>query len=266
MKKLILIIGAIIFITSCSSRLYKIKELNLDRPGIHSKTYHLNEFKVYILGLCENTALDNKDKRFFNCPRNYFARKRKDTLKIEEVYLLYHQQLNLGLYLTTFSHTNLKDSTGFLNDEKIYKNKIVLNEIEYGYIGQIDTTSNWIHFPSQEKNPDVILHYDRNLFPDKILINEANIATAENKFSIDEKINLTRVFREPLAYIQNNYRLVFYEKSAGKGNLHLPDCFNIISRRGRVELAFGCAGKDRLFFKIPNSKVRYHPNFYLIPH
>ena len=264
MREFILILFIAQIALSCGSGLYKTSQLHLEDKGVLLKEYKIDNFEVYTYGICEDSEQEINNKRFFNCPENFFATERKDTLKVEEVYLLRNKISNLVLYITTFSHKYITKSKGFLNDKKIYEDKIILNQIEYAYLGKIDTVSNWIHFPNQKNDKDIILHYNQNEFPNKISVVEVNIATAENDYTTDEKINLNSIFREPLEYLKKRDTIKFYEGKIGKSPILTPKCLNIISRNGKIEVVFGCKDRDSLFFKVSNKKVLYHPNFFLI--
>ena len=169
------------------------------------------------------------------------------------------------LYLTTVSHKYLRLKSEFLNDSNIYEDRIVLDEIEYAYIGNSDTKNNWILFPNQKYERDIILHFDGSKFPESLLIQKANIATSENDYTTDNTIPLDSVFRKPLEFKKVNYSPEFYMGNVGKRPSYKPQCINIISRSGKVEIVFGCIGVDNYYFKISNKKIRYNTNFYLLP-
>lgn len=265
MKKYILVIVILFIGFSCGSDLYQIRQLRLDDEHVMCNEYDLDDFEVYAYAICEDASKEYNNERFFNCPPDFFSRNRKDTLKVEEVYLLKRKSSNLVLYITTYSHKYIREATGFLNDKDIYNNRIVLDQMEYGYLGIMDTLSGLIHFPSQKRETDVILHYDKSFFPGKILVDNANIATAENKYTIDEEFDINEVFRQPLEYVGRKDSVVFYENEIGKSPLYYPKCFNVVSRKGKIELVFGCMGSDSIFFKVSNKKIRYSPHFFLIP-
>lgn len=266
MKKIIIFIVTLIIISSCGSGLYKTTQLNLDKEGVLMKTYNLDEFDIYTYNICEDATKETNNKRFSNCQENFYDIAENDTiLKVEEVYLLRHRQSDVIIYLTTFSDKYLEYKKGFLNDRLIYENKIILNKVEYAYIGKIDSISNWIHFPSQNDGKDIILHYAKNSFPKSIELIEANIATAENNYTTDEKINLDKVFRQSVVYKKGDYEIEFFAKKIGNSLSYLPKCLNIISRQGKVEVVLGCNDSDALFFKISNRKVRYSTNYFIIP-
>jgi hypothetical protein len=266
MRKIILLIVTLIILSSCGSGLYKTTQLNLGKEGVLLKAYKLDEFDIYTYNICENATNETNNERFSNCRENFYDIAENDSiLKVEEVYLLRHRQEDVIIYLTTFSDKYIEHKKGFLNDRTIYENKIILNKVEYAYIGKIDTTLNWIHFPNQNNGQDIILHYDRNSFPESIDLIEANIATAENNYTTDEKINLDKVFRQSVDYKKRDYEVQFFEKKIGRSLSYLPKCLNIISRQGKVEVVFGCSDSDSLFFKISNRKIRYSTNFFIIP-
>ena len=266
MRKIIILVFTLVIISSCGSGLYKATQLNLDQEGVLSKSYDLDEFDIYTYCICEDAKQETNNKRFFNCSDSFHDIPVRDTiLKVEEVYLLKHKKSDIILYLTTFSDKYIEHKKGFLNDRSIYENKVILNKLEYAYIGKMNTTLGWLQFPDQKGGEDVILHYNQSSFPDSIEVIEANIATAENKYTTDEKISLANVFRQPLVFNKRNYELEFYEKGIGNSVSHFPKCVNIISMKGKVEVVFGCKELDTLFFKISNRKVRYNTNYFLLP-
>jgi hypothetical protein len=264
MKKIILFAVVIIFTSSCGSGIYKNTDLHLDKEGVFVESYSLDEFDIYTYSICEDATKETNNKRFSNCQENFYDLAQKDTLlKVEEVYLLRNRYSNVIIYLTTLSVKYIKYKKGFLNDRSVYENKIILDNVEYAYIGEINTNLDWIHFPNQNDDQDIILHFDKVSFPKSINLIEANIATAENKYNTDEKINLGKVFRQPIIYRKKKYKVQFFKGKIGKKPFYLPKCINIISRQGKIELVFGCKN-DSYFFKISNRKVKYNTNFYLL--
>lgn len=274
MKKVIACALLFVIISACRSGLYPIDKLHLNsdntgekkRLDIPIKSYNLDEFDIYTFSICEDPTEEVNNARFSNCKENFYDLAEQDTiLKVEELYLLRHKPSSVVIYLTTQSERRLRHKKGFLNDRSIYENKIILKKLEYAYIGKVDTASQWIHFPNQNNGQDIILHYNEIKFPNKIELTEANIATAENKYTTDQKIKLDAVFGQPIVYSKGDYKPQFFKKKKGITTSHLPQCLNIISRKGKVAVVFGCIETDSIFFKISNRKVRYNTNFFLLP-
>lgn len=267
MKKLTIYIILLGITASCGSGLYELKEI---KPGkgekVELKSFNLDDFEVFTYDMCECIKSEVDNDRFANCDLNFHNLPKTDSIvKVEETYLLKHVKSNFVIYLTTFSHKYLRLKDGFLNNSSVYKDKIVLDEIEYAYIGNHNKNDNWIHFPNKDNGEDIILHYNRAKYPASFLIEEANIATAENDYATDTKIPLTTVFKQPVEFIRKDYVPIFYEGKIGSKNSFLPKCINVLSRNGDVEIIFGCIPSDTNYFKISNKKIRYSTNFYLLP-
>ncbi len=257
----------ILLLTSCKSGLYTLSELNVDLNEVSNIRLNLNDFSIYTYNICEDMAKSSEEGRFNNCHEDFYAiQDTSTTKKVEEVYLLLHQKTNLVLYFTTFSHKNIRKGKGFLNDNEAYNGHVVLNQIEYIYIGTKNETAGWIHFPSESKLKDIIIHYDKSQFPDKIFLKEANIATAENNYSLDQKIPLADVFNDNLIYNkQNLYDIVFYKKinKIGENNSKKVEEVFLVSDKDKVYFIFSNTDQSS-FYKIDNKRIKYRPNFFLI--
>ncbi len=266
MRKYLIIIPLLTIISSCGSGLYKSTTVFNNISDELIKSYDFDDFDIYVYSICEDSKSEVNNERFYNCPDNFFKLNKTDTiLKVEEVYLMKHRPTDLVLYLTTTSDKYIRHKKGFLNDRSIYENTIVLNKMEYAYIGSIDKALNLIYFPNQKKGEDLILHYNTDNFPDQIQICEANIAAAENTYSTAEKIDIENIFRQPLNYDLKDYQLHYYGKEIGGLELYKPDSVNVLIRNGKMEVVFGNKATDSLFFRISNKKIRYNTNFSMLP-
>jgi hypothetical protein len=261
MKKVAVLFMLTLFTFSCGS-LQSMKKKELEEFK-NVKKFNLNDFRVYVFNICEKYGKGvDKIERFCECPDDFYKVALQDqVMKVEELYLLMHRKTDLVLYLTTESHKYIRnDLTDFLNDPTIYKDNIALEEIESIFIGKYDLKNNLIHFPSYKDDKDIILHFDSDEYPKQILLNKANIATAENDYDIAETIPLTSTFKEKLKYkLESNYSIRYYNEKVTRN----VDSIFIISEKGEVSVAFGFSDYPN-FFKLTGSEVKYHPNFSLI--
>lgn len=276
MKKYVLFLISVIIYISCRSGLYKVspnyihKIKNNEKLKVDVKSFSLEEFDTYVYNICELIGEEINNDRFCDCPEDFFqiAEEKEFIKKVEEVYLLKHKHTDLVFYLTTMSHKYIQPKSGFLNERKYYENKIVLDQIEYIYIGQFEENNNWIFFANPKNNKDIILHYNEHTFPKELEIITANIATSENKYEIYEPINLTdSVFKNPLIYkLNNNYNIDFYEnKNRIRGARKETDSIHIISKKGEIEIVFTPKDTSKLGYKLTGKRIRYRPNYFLIP-
>lgn len=268
MNKILLLICAVIFFSSCSSlRLVDENEFSKYKK---IKRFNVSDFQTYIFNICEKYSDDiASTERFCDCPDDFFEiAQEKKIRKVEELYILSHRKTDLVLYLTTTSHKYIyKEADGFLNDPKKYKNNIVLNEIENIYIGRKDTIAGFIHFPSYKDSNDIILHFDKEKFPKEIFLTSGNLATAENDYDISEEIPLDSLFNQELVYkFQKNTTLKYYKKDIDNPNkeiVNVLDRIFITSKKGEVKTLLGFK-KDTSLYQYTKLKVKYHPNFSLI--
>lgn len=263
MKKCFIIITLFILCSSCRSGLDLGDSFSFDKV----KSYKIKDFDIYVYNICEKIGKEVNNDRFYNCQDNFYDLAMKDSIrKVEEVYLLKHKKSNLILYLTSFSHKYIVKNSGFLNDRKCYENKIVLNQIEYVYIGTIDDSAKTIHFPSYNKKEDIILELNNNLFPRKIALCNAYIATSDNNYDISESIDLNKVFKDSIVYKKNNNFLFDYyhsnEVSESKIKKQVSE-IKIVSTKGKVDMIFSFKN-FRKQYKISNKRIKYRPNFVLI--
>lgn len=267
MKNGILLVISLL-LGSCASGLYTVNEIDLNK--IKNKIeLNLSDFDIYTYNICEDTKSDSTSARFCNCVDDFYVKQDSSTVKkVEEVYMLIDRKSDMVIYLTTFSHKYIKLKKGFLNDKEHYNNQVVLDQIEYIYIGKRNETAGWIHFPSENKAKDIIIHYEKNKYPKEILLTDANIATAENKYSIDEKFSLDSVFKDPIRYkMKPEYQLVFYKNNQSIGKKGVLKKFVekifIVSEGNKVCLVFSNQ-KKTFFYKMTEKRIRYRPNFFLI--
>ncbi|MBT8254935.1 MAG: hypothetical protein KJO23_00200, partial [Bacteroidia bacterium] len=194
---------------ACGGKLYNIDHPYVDRID-ELKEFNATDFSTYVFNICEKfDSKTNYTERFCPCPDNFYELKPTDSIKkIEEVYFMLNEPANLAIYVTTRSHKYISNSRrGFLNDPLQYKDKINLNQIEYIYIGNLDNTQNKIYFPHPrgDENHHIILEYNRDVFPERLLLEQANIATAENKYNTRVPIPLEQVFNTRLEFKMKNY-------------------------------------------------------------
>ncbi|WP_452219868.1 hypothetical protein [Lacinutrix salivirga] len=277
MKKSFILIVIVLLILSCGksglstvSKDYITNVNTLGKLEIKPEllSYSISEFDIYVYNICEITANEIDNYRFCNCPEDFFDNPEiKDLKKVEEVYILKHKISDLVLYLTTFSHKYIKEDKGFLNNSEYYKDKIILDQIEYVYIGRFNSKNNWIHFPNSKNNEDIILHYLPNDFPEKLTFLKANISTSENRYTIYEPIDLGSVFKDTLTYkLSPNYSMDFYKNNSriGKEEAKTIKTIHIISRKGKTELVFAPENPNERLYKISSKRIKYKPNFVLI--
>jgi len=281
MKKYSFLIIIIILCLSCKSGLYTVAPDYLEES--YSKyqidyspkvlSYDINGFHIYVYNICERTDSEiDKNDRFCNCPEDFFNKsKNPEIKKVEEVYILKHQHSDLVLYFTTFSHKYIGEKKGFLNDPSHYQNKIVLDQIEYIYIGRFNKDANWIHFPSAKNTEDIILHFDPDYFPGELAFIKANVSTSENRYNNYEPIVLNGVFKDELVYkLSPSYSIDFYKNNRRIGDLKVPvkniKTINIISRKGKTEIVFSPEDPNQRLYKMASKRIRYKPNFSIIEH
>lgn len=254
----ILIIG--IF---CSCSPVKENKSYLKNEFSNVKKFNTNDFKIYVFNLCEvyKMKIDNSE-RFCKCPEKFYDVAKTDSIKkIEELYLLKHRKTDLVLYLTTKSHKYISNKQkGFLNDRELYEDNIVLRDIESIYIGEYDDDSKIIHFPSFKDQNDIILRFEKYNYPDKIVLDQANIATAENNYDISSPIPLKSIFKEDLVYNNSSKYKITYTY---KDTLRLVDRIFITSKKGEVGLSFGFQNME-YFYEVNAKNIKFHPNYSLI--
>jgi len=271
MKKLAYL-TVLVLLISCRTGLdlvgsnYYVEEEKGKRTKIPLKSYSLSSFDTYVFNICEKLDISLSEQRFCECPENFYDLQDIDNIiKVEELYLLKHKTTDLVIYLTTFSHKNIRESEGFLNDSLYYKNNIVLDQLETAYIGKLDEKSGIIHFPSLNKEKDMILHYEQEQYPKRLLFIRANIATAENDYSITQPFSLSEVFGQPFLYKKKNYSLNYYHGKNNMGSIDPKrvDSIKLFMKKGKFELAFSFDNFNK-DYKMAQKRIRYLPNFYLI--
>ncbi|MEM6719999.1 MAG: hypothetical protein AAF611_11815 [Bacteroidota bacterium] len=268
-----IIIIACVF-TSCRSGLRLIDQEDMDTSYTVKKTYPVDEFYVYVFQLCEDLKKTKKKelpKRFCDCKDFTFNQSnKKGIVKIEEIYLLKHRRLDLVLYLTTFSHKYINPGEGFLNDSIVYKDKIVLNEIETIYVGNLDRDAHKISFNGTEKLKDFSFYFDPTVFPEKMLLTKGNMATAENKYSIIESIPLDDVFKNDIVYVKSKYTIDYYEnneyrRSKESFKYQNPSkqevsSISIASKNDDIEVIFSFKDFPK-HYNLRAKRIRYHPAY-----
>ncbi|QHI39050.1 hypothetical protein IMCC3317_44510 [Kordia antarctica] len=263
MKKTIYIISILCVLTSCRSGLYLVDESYVDENKKDTKTFDVANFDVYVFSICEDFTKEGEDsrlERFCDCPEIFFdVTLTKDIRKVEELYVLKHKKTDLILYFTTFSHKYIDRGERFLNKRKIYENTIILEQIEYVYIGNLDATKNKIHFQGNEKLKDVILYFDPNEFPQKLFFTEANMATSENRYSIAEKISLNNIFKQDITYSKSNYKIDYYRKKYENEPYNVNQ-IKVISKKGELEVVFGFKNFEQ-YYKMAAKRIRYSPSY-----
>jgi len=264
MKKIITIIILAVVINGCSSGLYIIP-----KEFIEYKEYQLNDFDVFVFNICEDYSIMDKKYHFCNCHENFYDEAKIDSIKkVEEVYLLLHKTTNLALYLTTFSHKYIyEDQTGFLNDSSIYKNSIVLDQIESFYVGMYETdTVKHIYFDNKKrKKPDVNLHFEKPITTnDALTISSVNIACAENNYSTYKKIEMKNIFSRNLEFINKpDYKMYFYKNQNEVGNVckkEVEKLYITNSNRG-IALFFDYENCMDRVYKVTSKNIPYQPIF-----
>ena len=276
MKKHVLFIVLITLLQSCKSGLYTVPNTYLTEKHCQGKvmiapkvlSYNVTDFDIYVYNICERTDQEVDNNRFCDCPDKFFDKIKNPKLKkVEEIYLLKHKTTDLVLYFTTFSHKYIKEKEGFLNDEKYYKNKIVLDQIEFLYIGRFDENKNLIHFPNAKNNEDIILHFHPNDLPKNLTLLKANISTSENRYEIYEPIDLKNVFSENISYkLSPNFTIDFYKNNNRIGEIKVKkiETINIISRKGYTEVIFSPKDTNEKLYKMASKRIKYMPTFSLI--
>ncbi|MBQ4819622.1 hypothetical protein [Aquimarina sp. MMG016] len=280
MKKYIVLIFLGLLLSSCSrtglsiiKQDYLTKEYSLHKEKFVPEvlSYEVSEFDIYVYNICEKTN-DTIDytERFCNCPQDFYDKTNNPNMKkVEEVYILNHQNSDLVLYFTTFSHKYIKEGEGFLNDPKHYKDRIVLDQVEYVYIGRLNAIEHWIHFPSAKNEEDIILHFDPDSLPNELCFIEANISTSENRYNNYKPIPLGGVFKDALEYrLSPKYAIDFYKNPNkirdSKITAKNIQTINIISRKGATEIVFIPEDPTERLYKMASKRIRYKPNFSII--
>ncbi len=273
MKKLKYIILALVLI-SCRTGLdlvedsyyYHVDKTTKHKAKIPLKTYGLNGFDTYVFNICEKLKPKKIEQRFCECPEDFYdINLEKDLQKVEELYLLKHKKTDIVIYLTTRSHKYIRKDGGFLNDRRYYENNIVLDQIEMVYVGRFDDISNVIHFPSFDDKKDIILHFEPLVFPKELLFINANIATAENDYSIVEPISLIDLFNQPFSYKKRDYSFSYYHGNNDMSSVKPKkvDSVKLFAKNGKIEFAFSFENLDK-DYKMSQKRIKYLPNFYLI--
>lgn len=216
------------------------------------KQYKLKDFEIYALGTCESyDSSVGRSKRFNNCPDNFFEiSKEKKLVKVEEVYLLIHNESNLVLYFTTKTKRNLKRQKGFLNDRKIYENSIILSDIEFIYVGINKPDSNLIEFKKLNKNLLITWQYSIE-DASTIYIKEGTIPVRENKMKPNIPINLEDIHANGLKFRKSSYDLYSRNKSD-----KILD-FEIKESSGSIEILFNSLSNNKKWKK----RLKYKPTF-----
>jgi len=265
MKKIVMILF-VVAISACSTGLYIIP-----KEYIEIKEYQLDDFVFYVFNICEDYKKEPKNYRFCECPENFHELSKKNSIKkVEELYLLIHKKKNLALYLTTFSHKYIyENQTGFLNDSSIYKNSIILDQIESYYIGlyEIEDNTTHIYFKSRKRGQkDIELHFNKSSTSDTLTIDSVNIACVENKYSISNPKELEGVFSRDLKFIKSNYKMYFYENMEKVGTVCKKevDKLYMTTNKNGIELIFDYENCMDNLYKITLKKIPYQPNFSLI--
>ncbi|MCD2259648.1 hypothetical protein [Psychroserpens luteolus] len=273
MKKIAYMILILAFL-SCRTGLKLVSDsyyLQEDRKTkvktkIPLKSFALNGFDIYVFNICEKLQVDDPKDRFCECPSDFYNSELSSNMKkVEELYLLKHKKTDLIIYLTTFSHKYISQHSGFLNDPKFYENNIVLDQIEFAYIGKIDDIENVIHFPSHNDSEDIILHYDPQVFSKELLFTKANVATAENNYTIFKPISLDKVFKQQFSYHKRDYSISYYHGSNNMESVNpkVVDTLKLFVKKDKVELSFSFNNFDK-DYKMSKKRIKYLPNFYLI--
>ena len=273
MKKTIYL-AILLIIVSCRTGLdlvtdgYYLKKNKKTKllEGIPLKSFALNGFDTYVFNICEKVKSDKPEERFCECPTDFYQKSSSLNMrKVEELYLLKHKKTSLVIYLTTFSHKYIRQHSGFLNDPKFYENNIVLDQIESAYLGQIDEDGGVIHFPSHNGSEDIILHFNPQILHKELVFTKANVATAENNYTIYEPIPLGEVFNQPFSYKKKDYSISYYHGSnqMERVNPKIVDTLRLLVKKKKVELSFSFNNFNR-DYKIAQKRIKYLPNFYLI--
>ncbi|WP_430412554.1 hypothetical protein [Kordia sp.] len=265
MKKVIILVVFLCLFTSCQTGLYLVNQEYMNQRVTQTKSFPVEEFEIYVFDLCEDYEVSSKEElktRFCDCPSDFYDEaKKRDIRKVEEIYILKHKASNLILYFTTFSHKYILRKEKFLNDQKIYENKIILDQIENIYIGKIDTEKNEIYFKGIDKLRDVTFYFDPAQFPEKILVTKGKMTTAENGYSIKETIPLDDVFRKNVKYIKNSKYTIDYYK--GNNYEELPkhvSTINIIADEDELEVVFSFNDFEE-HYKLASKRIRFYPSF-----
>lgn len=268
MKKTIIYIIILFTFTNCSSfyTVYNKENNNYFNGKEVIKSYELNKFDIYVFNICEKYSNKiNSIDRFYECPKNFYDIAEKEQIKkIEEVYILIHKETNLALYLPTFSHKYIyKDQTGYLNDRDVYENSIILDQIEYFYIGKIDRIKSSIFFDKPESEKDIYMHFDNQNFPENIFLKKVNIATAENKYTINNEIDLEDVFSNKLDFKKSNFKMYYYKniKQINIDEKKLVNTIYMLKNKGKLELVFDYENKNNEMYNIRSKAIPYQPNF-----
>lgn len=251
-------------LTACQSGLYLVNQEYMDERVKTTKRFDINEFDTYVYNICEDFVVRDKDSlltRFCDCPEDFFnPTKYKNLKKVEEIYLLKHKTSNLVLYLTTFSHKYIRKGSGFLNDSTIYKDKIILDQVESIYIGNVDRENHKIYFKGTGKRRDITFYFDPAKYPNAVEITKGNMATAENNYSIKNPIPLDAVFANDVRYIKKDYTIDYYKRHNYKTVPHHVSMLNIIADEDNIEVVFSFSDFEE-HYKLAAKRILYHPNF-----
>jgi len=256
----LLILIFIVFCASCSTGLISVNRSYV--LGITNlKEFDISNFDVYVFNICErfDSQVDYTE-RFCDCPDDFYDLKKEDSIKkIEEVYFLINENSDLALYFTTFSHKYISNKQqGFLNDATKYKDQINLNEIEYVYVGALNHDNNFIHFRHSGTDEDIFLHYKKEQL--SILVEKANIATAENKYDITDEIELSEVFSTKLNYKKGDYSIVYHKRDTAR----TVEKLIFTTKKGKLNLLFEFRDYNEKLYKMGSERLRYQLNYYQI--
>lgn len=265
MKKLV---GVFIIFTlaSCSSGLYIVSNEYIMNKDV--KAYNLNDFDFYVFNICEEyTKKEFNNNRFCGCPDGFFEVSAKDSIKkVEELYLLIHKKCDLAIYMTSRSHKYIyDDQTGFLNDRKVYENSLILDQIEYFYVGSIDSLTNRIRFENikNKKGEDIILHYNSVDFPNIVSVGKVNIATAENNYDNFKEIKLDSIFNISIDFVKSDYKIYFYNNDGKVGETVKKEIKKLYftPRNERLEIIFAFENFQDKLFKVKSKRIPYTLNY-----
>ncbi len=184
---------------------------------VFATSWDIEQLNIYVFNICEYDDTRNGAERFRPCPVDFFTKIQSDSpKKVEELYILKDPASDVLIYMTTFSHRNIRSQKGFLNDIEKYKNKFYLSDIEFIYVGKSKPMKDTVSFKKQksskkvaDKDYDILWHLREPIDAASVIsVKAVNVATVENKGNSDKAIPWSSMFSVPFEFNAAAYQLL----------------------------------------------------------
>ena len=220
------------------------------------ESYDMSEFDIYTFNICEiiNGSVANTD-RFIACPDDFFEQSEKEVMnKVEELYFLKSKTSDLIIYMSTFSHKNIRSRRGFLNDPESYKNQFYLKDTEYIYVGKYDAENDMISFDKARKLSSMKWYLNTKLGSGSAGFNVDVINSRTVDTNGDEDININQTFSIPFKFLRRAYKLSSKLKEYPISKLCV-----VKDKKGKgIHVIFESSDFDKVY-RFSNKRIPYHP-------